>query len=254
MFNIDRLNNNRVKRQALIDSSPFYEFICADLIDRLKPIDRQFAEVMLISPPCEERFHSALSGLYPACNIVSKNIKDIDQSNNRKFDLVVFSMGLHWVSDVQSFLKLVRGSLLENGIFICNFTGGGSLGNLRRKLIEVESNFACKHSMHISPFIQFEHMTPLLQQAGFTENIIDMEAVELEYDSALLLMKAIQSAGESNSLVNGVTYSITKDMYYELQRKRDTHFTDTINLITFISSPTRQSIKLRKEHFNAEKI
>jgi SAM-dependent methyltransferase len=197
----------------------------------------------------ENIFRIQLKKKYKNCDIIASDFNNIKMQND-KFDLVIFPLGLQWVMDVERFLKLIYQHMLPNGLFICNFAGGGTLSNLRRKLVELEEEFTGKHSPHISPFIQFEHLTPLLQQAGFAENIIDMETIELEYESALALMLALKKAGEGNALQNKINYSITKAMHQSLAKKQPDGFLDLVNLITFISSPNKGGITLHKEPFN----
>lgn len=168
----------------------------------------------------------------------------------KKFDLIIFPFGMHWITDVQQLLANSRKLLEPNGILMCNFLGGGSLQKLRRLLLQLEMDHACAHTPHLSPLIQFEHVTPLLQQAGFVENIIDMEAFELEYKSPLELMRAIKNSGESNALLGRGGYSISKAMYNSLTSMPNDNFVDHLNLITFLSSPTKQSVKLKAEYFN----
>ncbi len=250
MFSTRTIERNREKSRKNLYKSPFHKFICEDLLDRLEPVDRKFNNILLINPLLEDLFVKTLTQKYPDHKLaiieLTQQIKLIQQ----KFDLIVFPFGLHWISNVQGFLKQVSEILEPNGIFICNFPGGGTLSNLRRKLVDLESQTSGLHVPHISPFIQFEHMTPLLGQANFTENIIDMESLELEYQNPLSLMKAVKAAGESNSLKDGISYSITKKMYGELKITQDKPFTDYVNLISFISTRTKRSIKLLKEHFN----
>ncbi len=250
MFNTRTIERNREKSRKNLHKSPFHKFICEDLLDRLEPIDCRFNNILLINPILEDVFAKTLNKKYPDHKLTIIESTQQIEFVKQKFDLVFFSFGLHWVSNVQSFLKHICEILEPNGIFICNFPGGGTLSNLRRKLVELESQTSGLHVPHISPFIQFEHMTPLLGQAGFTENIIDMESLELEYKDPLSLMKAVKAAGESNSLKDGISYSITKKMYRELKITHDKPFTDYITLISFISSKTKRSIKLLKEHFN----
>ena len=188
---------------------------------------------------------------YYNCSIISQNIFQVENSiviNQQNFDLILFPFGLHWIADIQHFLRQIYNILAKDGVFICNFAGGGSLSNLRLKLIETESKYSNNHYPHISPFIQFQHAAPLLQQAGFNENIIDLETIELEYDSPLKLMKALKNCGESNVMEN-ISHSITKNMYQELKKKEVGNFIDIVNLITCVSTPTKQSIKLFEKRF-----
>lgn len=250
MFNTCTIERNRKKSRKNLHKSPFHKFICKDLLDRLAPIDCKFNKILLINPILEVFFTKALSKKYPDYKLTIIESTEQIESLQQKFDLIVFPFGLHWVSNVQDFLKQISVILEPSGIFICNFPGGGTLSNLRRKIVELESQITGLHIPHISPFIQFEHMTPLLAQAGFLENVIDMESLELEYKNPLSLMKAIKGAGESNSLKNGISYSITKKMYLELNAIHENPVTDYVNLISFISSKTKRSIKLLKKHFS----
>jgi SAM-dependent methyltransferase len=248
MFDLKKLEQKKEKSKQQIQDSSFFRFINNDLIDRIQPINRDFKEILIIKPSIESLLSSPLKKQYPNHNLtITHQYTNLPKN---KFDLIIFPMGLHWVSDVQSFLHTAHQSLQKDGILVSNFPGGGSLNKLRYKLIEVESTNSKAHTPHISPFIQFEQVVPLLQQAGFAENIIDMETLELEHDSALDLMKMLQNIGESNALQCSISYSINKKMYEELKQPAEKLFTDQINLITFVSTPTKSSIKLKSKYFH----
>lgn len=247
MFDLEKLEKNREKSINVIQASSFHKFIHEDIIDRLDPLDKTFDEILIIKPAIEEIITEHLE-------VVSKNsniqyITNLDLAlPKKKFDLIIFPLGFHWINDVKSFLDQIKLILKDNGIFICSFPGGGSLRNLRRKLIELEISNKVAHTAHISPFIQLEHITPLLGQSGFVETIIDMEPLELEHNSALDLMKAIKNHGEANILKASAGYSITKKMYQDLKNTEEETFSDYINLITFIAAPKKNTIKLKPGH------
>ena len=75
-----------------------------------------------------------------------------------------------------------------------------------------------------------------------------MEPLELEYNSPLNLMKAIKNHGEANILKGKVGYSISKKMYLGLKEQTKIPFSDYINLITFIASPKKNTIKLKPKY------
>lgn len=160
------------------------------------------------------------------------------------FDLIAYSLGLHRINDVQRFLSNIRTFLKPDGIFIGNFVGGDSLRNLRKSLIDAEIASDFKHSPHISPFIHFDHVPMLLSQAGFAEVIVDYENISLKFDNPLALMREIKNIGESNSLNAGHNYAISKKMFSLLQNYTN-GFEDNINLISFIASPNKNSIRLK---------
>ena len=247
MFDLSRLEKNRYIHKISTDKSPFYQFICTDLIDRLQPLANKFSKILLISLVLEHKLRNLLEDQYNECNITTKKIHEL-QPQTQKFDLIILPFAMHWVKDIQTFLSLLSSLLIPNGVLIANFAGGRTLNHLRSTLLELELQFTNQHYAHILPFIKFEHMTPLLQRAGFAENIIDLETIELEYTNALSLMKAIKSHGESNKAASSISYSINKEMYDSLQQ--DTPFIDSIDLITLLSSPTKNSITLHKNKFD----
>lgn len=250
MFDLKKLNNNRTKAQKFIGNSAFHHFVCDDLIDRVGQINNDFKNILLISPILEDKLREQLKQKYIGCSIITINIfesENLVYDLEQKFDLILFPFGLHWINDVQLLLKQIYNLLNKTGIFIANFAGGGTLGNLRRELIELEAKYTGIHSPHISPFIQFQHVAPLLQHAGFKENIIDYENIELEYASPLKLMQALRNWGESNAM-NNIASSITKPMYHDLAQENE-NFIDIINLITCVSTPNKQNIKLFDQRF-----
>lgn len=247
MFDLEKLEKNREKSINVIQASSFHKFIHEDIIDRLDPLDKTFDEILIIKPAIEEIITEHLEVVSKNSNIQYITNLDVDLPK-KKFDLIIFPLGFHWINDVKSFLDQIKLILKDNGIFICSFPGGGSLRNLRRKLIELEISNKVAHTAHISPFIQLEHITPLLGQSGFVETIIDMEPLELEHNSALDLMKAIKNHGEANILKASAGYSITKKMYQDLKNTEEETFSDYINLITFIAAPKKNTIKLKPGH------
>jgi NADH dehydrogenase [ubiquinone] 1 alpha subcomplex assembly factor 5 len=249
MFNLIQLNKNRKKAVDALKNSDFYKFIHKDIIYRLKPINKDFDQILVVKPLDEEFIKENITVVLPNSNI--HYIQDFDQEIiEKKYDLIIFSFGLHWVDDIRTFLFLIKSMLKEDGIFICNFSGAGSLKNLRKRLIELEAAHKIAHSIHISPFIQFEDMTSILHQSGFVENIIDMEPLELEYISPLSLIKDIKKYGEGNVMTNpSPIYSITKKLYTQLGHAEEEAFQDKINLITFIASTRKNAIKLKSEYY-----
>ncbi|MCZ6886736.1 MAG: methyltransferase domain-containing protein [Rickettsia endosymbiont of Ixodes persulcatus] len=229
-------------------------------MDRLKLINNDFSYILEISAKCGY-LTGLLKDAYQNADITATDMspllldsfnhdrklliddEDLEFSPN-SFDLTVYSLGLHWINDVQRFLSNIRTFLKPEGIFIGNFVGGDSLKNLRKVLIEAEITSNFKHSPHISPFIHFDHVPILFSQAGFAEVIVDYENISLEFDNPLALMREIKNIGESNSLNLHHNYAISKKILSLLQNYTNT-FEDNINLISFIASPNKNSIRLK---------
>lgn len=243
MFNLKELELNKKRAAQNLGNSEFYHFICKDIIERISDIKGNFDNILVINAPIRDKMQSLIEKRF-----MQSNVRFISVYNNKlesaKYDMIIFPFGLHWCFDVQNFLREIKNSLTENGIFIANFAGGGSLQNLRRKLIEVESLCATNHTPHIIPFIRFDDMVLLLQQAGYSENIIDMELLELIYQSPLALMRDLKKYGDSNILRARANYAVNKKIYHELNRITEKSFMDQVNLITFISAINKGTIKL----------
>ncbi|MBA2629154.1 MAG: methyltransferase domain-containing protein, partial [Rickettsiaceae bacterium] len=160
MFDQHTVERNRNNSRKILHQSAFHKFICEDLLDRLEPIDHKFNNILLIYPVLSQLFVQSLNIKYPDHKLTIIESAEQIGSIEQNFDLIIFPFGMHWISNIQSFLKQICEILEPHGIFICNFPGGGTLYNLRRKLVELESETSGLHIPHISPFIQFEHMTP----------------------------------------------------------------------------------------------
>lgn len=269
IFSKKKLQAHRNRAASYLKDNNLIKASALDIIERLDFITKDYAYILELG--CRTGILTALlKERYKEAKIIATDISSemlasldheykfqLDEEEISKeffaqkldiadltFDLVIFSLGLHWINDVQGFLKQVQSILKSDGIFIANFVGGGSLKELRKAFIEAEVNAGLPHSSHISPLIHFDDVTPLLQYAGFNDIIVDYEKIELEYKSPLALMKTLKNMGESNALLNISNYSISKKMIPPLADETNA-FIDQINLISFIVSKNKNTIKLQ---------
>lgn len=251
----------------------FYTSACIDLIDRLNMIDKNcnkildlgcrsgnltiklkklYTEAEVIATDISQNmlncFEHNLKFATDEENIASDLFEFAPQVTSRYFDLINYSLGLHKINNVQNFLMSVNFLLKDDGIFIGNFVGGESLKNLRFKIFEAESSLGLPHHPHISPFIHFDHVAMLLQGAGFAEIIVDYQNIDLEFASPLKLMKALKDVGESNTLLNRTNYSLPKAVYSILQADNSKEFMDRLQLISFVASKKKNTIKLKSSN------
>lgn len=250
MFDLDHLKKSKSRSISGQEGSEFLQFVHEDLLSRLASIDKAHKQgvlVVLSHDSCNwfQEFHQNLITKLSGRPVVRKLLPDeLSDIQERSMDFICFPFGLHWISNVQEFLRKVFLLLKSDGIFIGSFAGGGSLQVLRKTLFLAEEAAECGHSPHISPFIRFEHVITLLSGAGFAENIVDFESIALEHDCPTSLMRALKNVGESNALVNRTPYSINRKMYEILTSWKDRDFCDQVILITLVASPKKNSIKL----------
>ena len=116
----------------------------------------------------------------------------------QRFDLVLSAMSLHWVNDLPGALIQIARILKPDGLFLGAMLGGGTLWQLRQALAAAESEIEGGLSPRVSPFADLRDAAGLLQRAGFALPVADSETIEVEYDSALALMRELGAMGESN--------------------------------------------------------
>jgi SAM-dependent methyltransferase len=114
------------------------------------------------------------------------------------FDLVLSAMSLHWVNDLPGTLIQIGRVLKPDGLFLAGMLGGGTLWQLREALAAAESEVEGGLSPRVSPFAGLRDAAGLLQRAGFALPVADSETIDVEYPSALALMRDLGSMGESN--------------------------------------------------------
>ena len=118
-----------------------------------------------------------------------------------RFDLVLSAMDLHWVNDLPGALIQIARILKPDGLFLGALLGGATLWQLRRTLAAAESEIDGGLSPRVSPFADLRDAAGLLQRAGFALPVADSETIEVEYESALALMRDLSGMGESNLVV-----------------------------------------------------
>lgn len=220
-------------------------FVKSDLIDRIYELDKNVSRILIIRDN-DNYISNDIIKRFNAKDIIYIEDEDEDMPNNDQFDMIIFPFGMHYTKDVPKFLKSASSILKDDGILAGNFPSAGSLNNLRSNIYKLEDNQKLHHYSHVIPMIRFDDMTPLLQQAGFVESIIDVERIELEFLSPLELMKALKRTANNNILQHGVHYSITKEMYKLLAKEFNDSFIDEIFVINFVACKQKKSITLKE--------
>jgi NADH dehydrogenase [ubiquinone] 1 alpha subcomplex assembly factor 5 len=116
------------------------------------------------------------------------------------FDLVVASLSLHWVNDLPGALIQLRQALRPDGLLLASVPALGTLAELRAALAAAEAELTGGAAPRISPFPELRDCGALLQRAGFTMPVADMEALRLLYADPLALLHDLRVAGEANAV------------------------------------------------------
>ena len=158
----------------------------AEIFDRAavrRPRARAAAPVSLVAPLLEDAADEEMLPFGPA-----------------SFDLVVANLSLHWVNDLPGALIQLRGAMKPEGLLLASLPLLGTLDETRRALTEAEAELRGGVSPRISPFADLRDCAGLLQRAGFTLPVADVEDIDLLYADPLALLRDLQAAGERNAI------------------------------------------------------
>ncbi len=119
---------------------------------------------------------------------------------DKKFDLIIAHLSLHWVNDLPGALIQLRRALKSDGLFLASMPVLGTLQSLRTSLLEAEHALTGAVHPRISPFPDLRDCAGLLQRAGFALPVADVEEIEFLYANPLHLLHELRQAGETNAV------------------------------------------------------
>lgn len=115
------------------------------------------------------------------------------------FDLIVANLSLHTVNDLPGALIQLRQALKPDGLFLASLPVLGTLAELRQALAQAESELRGGLAPRVAPFPDLRDLAGLLQRAGFTLPVADMEEIEIAYANPLALFHDLRAAGETQA-------------------------------------------------------
>ena len=95
-------------------------------------------------------------------------------------ELVVSLGTLDTANDLPGALIHARNALADNGLFICQMTGAGSLPTLRKIMLAADGD---RPAPRIHPQIDNRAGTALLERAGFARQVVDSRNLRVSYHS-----------------------------------------------------------------------
>lgn len=117
-------------------------------------------------------------------------------------DLAVSLLSLHWTNDLVGALVQIRRALKPDGLFIGALLGGATLTELRQALLVAESELGAGAGARVSPFADGFDGAALLQRAGFTLPVADVDRISVRYDHPIRLMADLRAMGETSVLID----------------------------------------------------
>ena len=208
-----RAEKDFAKHSVLFDDS------AAQIEERLSEVKREFACALDLSP-----FPFLGKAVLAAQDSLDEEALPFPPES---FDLIVSNLGLHWVNDVPGALAQIRAALKPEGLFIASLIGGQSLYELRTCLIEAELSVTGGISPRLSPTIDLQTASQLMQRARFTLPVVDKETVTLLYSDMFALMRDLRGMGQTNAHTQRLRHPTRKAVFFEAARLYQERFGDS---------------------------
>jgi len=209
---IERLGDIKQEFRAVLDLGAHAGNLARHFIEREIPfvVTADLSEKMLRNAPCpcvaaDEEFLPFAPG---------------------SFDLIVSNLSLHWVNDLPGALLQIKNALRPEGLFLAALVGGNSLFELRACLMEAELLVTGGASPRLSPAVELQTASALLQRAGFALPVADEEKITIEYADAFALMHDLRGMGETGAHLQRLRYPTRRRVFHEAARLYRARFAD----------------------------
>jgi NADH dehydrogenase [ubiquinone] 1 alpha subcomplex assembly factor 5 len=164
-----------------------------DCLERLALIRRPFRSALLIGCP-DPGWRNRLERFVPSVEIADPGplfaeaaggtciVEDQWDPPAQSYDLIVSIGTLDTVNDLPRALRSLRTSLMEDSLLIGAMAGGDGLLQLRRAMHSADQMSGAS-SPHVHPRIEAASLAPLLTACGFAMPVVDVDRVQVSYDS-----------------------------------------------------------------------
>ena len=112
------------------------------------------------------------------------------------FDLIICSLSLQWISDIESVFHETRRCLNNDGLFLFSTLGPQTMHELREAWLEIDDH------EHVHNFFEIDYYGDELVRTGFSDPVISREEYKLMFGSPLEAIGSIRSIGASNVSLN----------------------------------------------------
>jgi len=206
----------RMRRERAAGSVGEVQAVLAEaaerLLDRLLDTKQQFRQALdlggrgVVAPMLAARGISAVSAdLSPRMAALGGGLAVCADEEwvpfaENSFDLIVANLSLHTVNDLPGALIQLRRTLRPEGLFLASVPVLGTLAELRSALAITETGLRNGVAARVSPYPDLRDCAGLLQRAGFTLPVADLEEIALLYANPFELLLDLRRAGETNAI------------------------------------------------------
>lgn len=206
------------------DHDFLYRAMLDELIDRLRDVQRDLPEALVIGAPddsarraleamgkrvvCVDPGFLAARGCALGGGLAVQADEDALPFADDSFDLVLACGTLDSVNDLPGALILMRRILRPDGLMLAAFAGAGGLPVLKAALLAGEGDRA---GQHIHPQVDVRSAGDLLSRAGFAMPVADGDMLTVRYGDIVRLMRDLRGMGATNVLTDRPPH-LTRDV------------------------------------------
>ena len=200
-----------------------------DLQDRLRATNREFPNALdLLSPSAN--ITGTIQNSEKIGSISTLNA-DADRDDlglePQSLELIISVFGIHWLNDLPGALAQIKGALRPDGLFLGVLPGEGTLQELRDCLLIAETQITGGATMRIDPFVEIRQAGNLLQRAGFTLPVVDLDEFVVRYSDMFALIRDLRAMGATSTLIQNRKaapknlFSLANEIYKEKYADED---------------------------------
>lgn len=209
----DPLSRARRRDRAARMGTELYllERAFADCLERLQIVAMRWGKALLLGCPDPEwgarleDLANVVEAADPGPAFAAKAgaelvIEDVWELPASAFDLIVAIGTLDTVNELQGALGNLAYALRPGGLLIGAMSGGDTLPLLRSAMAAAD-RVAGQAAPHVHPRIEASALAPLLEQAGLTGPVVDVDRVSVRFSSLERLVADLRAMAATNILV-----------------------------------------------------
>jgi hypothetical protein len=181
-----------------------------DCLERIRLMNLRFDRALLIGCP-DARWRERLLAtagvvecrdpgpLFAAASEGARITEDAWEPAPQAYDLVLSVGSLDTVNDLPLAFRLIRYALRPDALFMGTLSGGDTLPMLRTAMRAADAVSGAA-SPRVHPRIEPSALSPLLGDAGFVREVVDVDRVQVSYRSLHRLVADLRAMAATNIL------------------------------------------------------
>ncbi|MCM2293515.1 SAM-dependent methyltransferase [Allorhizobium sp. BGMRC 0089] len=237
LFDKDQILRNRQRAFRIADPGAGFllDIVAKELAERLSVVERRFemaAEMNgmdgRVARSCVETGRIEQMDQAEISAHGSETAADFDHLGlaEQKYNLILAPLWLQLANDLPGALIQIRRALKPDGLFLAALAGAGTLGELRDVLLATEAEMSGGASPRVIPFADVRDMGSLLQRAGFSLPVVDVEDYTVRYDNLFGLMRDLRAMGMTNPMLDRSRIPLTRRFFMRAAELYAERFSD----------------------------